>query len=73
MMGKTQHKISNWKQYNQALVNRGSVTFWIDIAAIKACHYLKHHRHHCRGFIFPDIMIQTALMVRGILSSHFVD
>ncbi|WP_146679019.1 hypothetical protein [Candidatus Enterovibrio escicola] len=29
MMGKTKQKISNWKQYNQVLVNRGSVTFWM--------------------------------------------
>ncbi|PCS21285.1 Mobile element protein [Candidatus Enterovibrio escicola] len=27
--GNDKHNISNWKQYNQALVNRGSVTFWI--------------------------------------------
>ena len=25
-MGKSKHKISNWKQYNQALVQRGSLT-----------------------------------------------
>ena len=28
-MGKPKHKISNWKQYNQALVQRGSLTVWI--------------------------------------------
>ncbi|OOE40506.1 IS5 family transposase, partial [Salinivibrio kushneri] len=31
-------KISNWKQYNQALVNRGSITFWVDDAAIQGWH-----------------------------------
>ena len=25
-MGKSKHKISNWQQYNQALVQRGSLT-----------------------------------------------
>ncbi|PCS21903.1 Mobile element protein [Candidatus Enterovibrio escicola] len=37
-MGKrnAKHKIRNWKQYNQALVNLSSVTFYIDVAAIKA-------------------------------------
>lgn len=29
-MGKPKHKISNWKQYNQALVQRGSLTIWMD-------------------------------------------
>ncbi|PCS22688.1 Mobile element protein [Candidatus Enterovibrio escicola] len=33
--GKGKHKISNWRQYNQALVNRDSITFSIDTTAIK--------------------------------------
>ncbi|OOE38612.1 IS5 family transposase, partial [Salinivibrio kushneri] len=37
-MSKAKYKISNWKQYNQALVNRGSITFWVDDAAIQGWH-----------------------------------
>ncbi len=48
-MGKGKHKISNWKHYNQALVNRNSVTCWIDDPAIKALPCLKHHGHRARG------------------------
>ncbi|MCG9685278.1 transposase, partial [Vibrio sp. Isolate23] len=33
-MGKSKRKITNWKEYNQALVNRGSLTFWMDDDAI---------------------------------------
>ncbi|MBE4120839.1 IS5/IS1182 family transposase, partial [Vibrio parahaemolyticus] len=33
-MPKPRYKITNWKQYNQALINRGSLTFWIDEEAI---------------------------------------
>ncbi|GIU11512.1 hypothetical protein TUM4641_29600 [Shewanella morhuae] len=29
-MGKSKHRITNWPEYNKALVNRGSLTFWID-------------------------------------------
>ncbi|MFA0520078.1 IS5/IS1182 family transposase, partial [Vibrio sp. 10N.222.55.E8] len=35
-MGKPKRKITNWKQYNEALVNRGSVTFWLDETALNA-------------------------------------
>ncbi|PCS22618.1 hypothetical protein BTN49_1844 [Candidatus Enterovibrio escicola] len=36
IMGKVKHKISNWKQYNQAFVVNGvSVTFWISDVTIK--------------------------------------
>ncbi|PYE54010.1 hypothetical protein C8J23_15315 [Shewanella chilikensis] len=34
-MGKAKGKITNWKQYNQALTQRGSLTFWMDDAVIK--------------------------------------
>lgn len=33
-MPKPRYKTTNWKQYNQALTNRGSLTFWIDEEAI---------------------------------------
>ncbi|PCS22013.1 Mobile element protein [Candidatus Enterovibrio escicola] len=62
-MGKGKHKISTWKQYNQVLVNRSSVTFWINVAAIKAWHYLNHHG---RGFIFSDTKIEPALTAKDI-------
>ncbi|ATF10414.1 Mobile element protein [Candidatus Enterovibrio altilux] len=29
-MDKLCYKTTNWKQYNQALINRGSLTFWIE-------------------------------------------
>lgn len=34
-MGKSKQKICNWKPYKQALVKRGSLTFWMDEQAIK--------------------------------------
>ncbi|WP_028025108.1 IS5 family transposase [Enterovibrio calviensis] len=65
-MGKSKHKISNWKEYNQALKNRGSVTFWIDAAAIKSWRCNKHHGKRGRGFQFSDVSIETALMIKGV-------
>ncbi|OOE43451.1 IS5 family transposase [Salinivibrio kushneri] len=65
-MSKAKYKISNWKQYNQALINRGSITFWVDDAAIQGWHCKKHHGKRGRGFTFTDGAIETALMVKGI-------
>ncbi|TOY93627.1 transposase [Vibrio fluvialis] len=65
-MSKTKYKISNWKQYNQALINRGSVTFWVDEAAIQSWHCKEHHGKRGRGFTFTDGAIETALMIKGI-------
>lgn len=35
-MGKARHNISNWRQYNRALINRGSLIFWVDEQAINS-------------------------------------
>ncbi|MCU8102667.1 IS5/IS1182 family transposase, partial [Vibrio vulnificus] len=34
-MPKPRYKTTNWNQYNKALINRGSLTFWIDEEAIR--------------------------------------
>ena len=51
-MGKSKHQISNWKQYNQALVQRGSLTLWMDEQAIQQCHCQNHHGRQGRGLHF---------------------
>ena len=34
-MTKKKHLIRNWPQYNQALINRGSITFWFSDEAVQ--------------------------------------
>ena len=67
-MGKSQRKITNWEQYNQALVNRGSLTFWLDDAAISQWRCQGHHGGRGRAFEFSDTAIETALMLKGIFN-----
>lgn len=35
-MAKQKFKVTNWRNDNKALINRGSVTFWLDAEAIQA-------------------------------------
>ncbi|GJA11844.1 hypothetical protein KAM344_23620 [Aeromonas caviae] len=65
-MGKSKHKISNWKQYNQALVQRGSLTVWMDEQAIQQWHCQTHHGRRGRGFHYSDSAIETALMLKAV-------
>ena len=67
-MGKPKHKISNWKQYNQALVQRGSLTIWMDASAIRRWHCHTHHGRRGRGFHYSDTAIETALMLKGLFN-----
>ncbi len=67
-MGKAKSKISNWSAYNNALVNRGSIMFWIDDEAIDGWHCQTHHGGRGRGFLFSDIAIETALTIKAVFS-----
>lgn len=66
-MPKPRYKTTNWKQYNNSLINRGSLTFWIDEEAIPEW---KHPKQERRGKprLFSDLAITTALMVKRIFS-----
>jgi len=67
-MGKSKNKVTNWPEYNRALTQRGSITFWVDESAIEAWTCIKHHGKRGRGFQFSDVAIETALMVKGVFS-----
>ncbi|CAH1557802.1 transposase [Vibrio rotiferianus] len=67
-MSKPRYKTTNWKQYNQALINRGSLTFWIDAEAIAKWKQGKRGRPRR----FSDISITTALMVKRVFSMQLM-
>ncbi len=44
-VAKQKFKITNWPTYNKALINRGSITFWLDDEAIQAGMSQQHLLH----------------------------
>lgn len=64
-MGKARHNICNWRQYNRALVNPGSLTFWMDEEAIRQWYCHPHHGCRGRSFHYSDGAIETALMLKA--------
>jgi hypothetical protein len=60
------YRITNWRQYNAALVKRGSFTVWIDEAAIVG--WLNHEHHGGRGAActYSDTAITTALLLKAV-------
>ena len=67
LMPKPRYKTTNWKQYNKALINRGSLTFWIDEEAIRQWKLSKQNKRG-RPRQFSDLAITTALMVKRVFS-----
>ncbi|ABU74793.1 hypothetical protein VIBHAR_06919 [Vibrio campbellii ATCC BAA-1116] len=66
-MPRPRYKATNWKQYNQSLIIRGSLTFWIDEEAISGCVQSKQHKRG-RPLRFSDLAITTAPMVKRVFS-----
>ena len=63
---KPRYKITNWAKYNEALVHRGDLSFWISDEVIQAW---KHKNDECRQgrpFQFSDLAIETLLTVREL-------
>lgn len=60
---KKQYRVRNWREYNQALVNRGRIVFWITEEAIRAWEQRKKTGKRGRPKTFSAIAIETALTV----------
>ena len=59
--GKKKYKVRNWKEYNEALVNRGRILFQITEEAIKQWEEAERNKKRGRPKKFSDTAIETAL------------
>ncbi len=67
-MSTSLHPITNWPKYNRSLINRGSLTFWVDTEAMNNWFYHDHHGRRGRSQLYTDQTIYTCLMLKGIFS-----
>ncbi len=72
-MGKSLHPITNWHQYNKSLIDRDSLTFWVDADAVDAdaidnWFHQDHYGRRGRSQRYTDQTICTFLILKGILS-----
>ena len=61
---KGKYKITNWKQYNESLVQRGSLTFWFSEDVIRQWHHENAQPRRGHPFFFSDTAIECLLIVR---------
>jgi hypothetical protein len=59
------YRIRNWKQYNDALVNRGSLTVWVDQATLQAWRYQGPARRGAQ-FEYSDTAIECLLTLKAV-------
>jgi Transposase DDE domain len=59
------YRIRNWKQYNDALVNRGSLTLWVDRDTLRAWRYQGPARRGAQ-FEYSDLAIECLPTLRAV-------
>lgn len=63
--GKKQYRIRNWRAYDAALVQRGSVDVWLSAEALASWYAEPTHRQGAQP-VYSDAAIRTALTVRAV-------
>jgi hypothetical protein len=63
---KRQYRIRNWRQYNKALVGRGSLTLWIDSRTTDTWLDQERPSHRGRRRTYTDVAILCALTLREV-------
>lgn len=66
-MAKKTYRVRNWSKYNKALIQRGSITFWINEKVTKSW-YQSEAEHFASGrpYIYSDIAIECCLTLRSL-------
>ena len=65
-MSKKDYRVRNWREYNEALVQRGSITFWFDEETIKNWHVKKLEKSRGRPELYSRYAIQCALIIKSV-------
>lgn len=68
---KKSYRVRNWRKYNEALVNRGSITFWFDEKCISQWKSKKEKTGRGRPEKYSDLAIQTGLTLKALFKLTF--
>jgi hypothetical protein len=63
---KRQYRIRNWRDYNKALVGRGSLTLWVDSRSIDRWLDQEPPARRGRRRTYSDIAVESSLMLREV-------
>src|SRR5215216_573810 len=63
---KPQYRIRNWNDYNSALIDRGSLTIWIEQKALHAWLNSSPSTRRGRPLIYADLAIESLLVLREV-------
>ena len=63
---KSSYKITNWRKYNESLVERGSITFWFNESVIEQWEHTNEEPKVGHPFVYSDVAIECLLVLREV-------
>jgi hypothetical protein len=60
------YKITNWRKYNESLVQRGSITFWFSDDVVAQWHHRNPRSKVGHPFVYSDTAVQCLLVLREL-------
>ena len=63
---KDKYRIRNWREYNQSLINRGSITFWFNEEAVQKWYSVTSVKKRGRPEVYSDDAIRCGLMIKAV-------
>jgi hypothetical protein len=63
---KMSYQITNWRKYNESLVQRGSITFWFSDDVLDAWEHANEKSRVGHPFVYSDTAIESLLMLREL-------
>ncbi|QDU53847.1 IS5 family transposase [Aeoliella mucimassa] len=64
---KRTYKVTNWKEYNKSLIERGNITIWFSDEALENWEHPNDQTKVGRPFVFSDTAIECLLTIRELL------
>src|SRR5882757_2627550 len=60
------YRVTNWAKYNEALVNRGSLTLWLDEESLARWEHANDEVKRGRPFVYSDAAVECLLVLREV-------
>lgn len=70
-MNKQVYRVRNWPEYNRALKNRGSITFWFEESSLKQWSSTNRTGKRGRPEKYSDVAIEAGLTLKALLKLPF--
>ena len=68
---KATYRITNWADYNTALIQRGSLTIWFNVEALEQWKSPTQTGHPGHPFEYGDVAIECALTLKAVYGLPF--